>query len=196
MHFRKAALNNVYCKKRYTNTFVLIWQTFRATTKDKRVGCVQMCLCECFYRGRLLHLTLTVPLTRLSACRQVLTQRYGVTAIGMWAHVLMNNKVGRVAVRHVTYLTWWHVDCHGGHTSPGSPPAGRAGARLRRRTHKHAAHAFTGVERERENVSGGKMNVWTGNKRQRPVWTLEKLKITVLLIIIICNIGLYLTGIC
>lgn len=150
MIFCKAALNNVYCKKRYTNKFDLTWRTFSDITKDQSV-CWFCTLCVCFYHGRLRHLTLIISLTRLSACREFLTQSYGVAAVGMRAHALMNNKVGRVAVRHVTYLTWWHVDCHGGHTSPGSPPAGRAGARLRRQT-----HAFTGVERERESVSGGK----------------------------------------
>ncbi len=163
MIFCKAALNNAYCKKRYTNKFDLTWQTFSDITKDQSV-CWFCTLCVCFYHGRLRHLTLIVSLTRLSACREFLTQSYGVATVGMRAHALMNNKVGRVAVRHVTYLTWWHVDCHGGHTSPGSPPAGRAGARLRRRTHKHT-HSQVWREKERVLV-GVKVNVWTGNKRQ------------------------------
>lgn len=44
--------------------------------------------------------------------------------------------------------------------SPGSPPAARAGARLRR-------HAFTGVEREKPLVCHKVNNVRRGNKRSK-----------------------------
>lgn len=106
-----------------------------------------------------------------------------VAAIGIRAHALMYNMV---AVRHVTYLTWWHVGCRGGHTSPGNPPAGRAGARLRRRTQTRNTRRCGERNRVLVVVKG---NVWTGNKRQmsraepdwqKRAWTLDKLKITLL----------------
>lgn len=38
-----------------------------------------------------------------------------------------------VCAHDATYLVHWHAGSHGGHTSPGSPPAGRVGACLHSR---------------------------------------------------------------
>lgn len=64
---------------------------------------------------------------------------------------------GRVGADHATYLVHWHVGSLGGHTSPGSPPAGKSGACLHgpMAPHEHT-HTFTAESVEMlEEETGG-----------------------------------------
>ena len=57
----------------------------------------------------------------------------------------LKGKCVSVCAHVATYLMHWHAGSHGGHTSPGSPPAGRVGACLHSRMEGHA-HAYTNTD--------------------------------------------------